>query len=328
MAPLLITALITCATLAMYTHAQTHAKYFKGPNPRHESRIFGSSGNFRSEELESSQPRYPEPFRLLIAGDDHAHGCGWKSYPPSYDFDNCSSFDEGFRVELVQQIQERTGIEVITVGSFHNPVSLSQNVASHEGRPGLTIDNITSTVEWKKYQPDLILLYAGTTDIVALDSASTMAAKYEDLLLEVRRQLPNVRVVVSSILDQGKLSNPELRHNIHAFNRKLPLVVNKLRGTTMELGFVDVGSLLPKLCVPGSRSIIQASNVPICSTREMNPTHYGYSQMASLLAAGFDEMLSLDGTCRGRPGCDNVDRRLWRNRIDGGLRVVTSYQSS
>jgi len=64
---------------------QTNAvnEFFRGPKPKQESRIFGSSGDFRSKDKESTEPRFPAPFRLLIVGDDHAQGCGWKSFPVS-----------------------------------------------------------------------------------------------------------------------------------------------------------------------------------------------------------------------------------------------------
>jgi len=246
---------------------------------------------------------------------------------PKYDFDNCTEFDEGFRIELVQQIRQRTGIEVITVGSFHHPISMSASISRHEARPGIRIDEISTIIDWSLHSPDLILIYAGTTDIIQLDNAKTMIYKYDNLLVDLKNKLPNSRIVVSSILDQGKLSSSEMRHNIREFNRRLPDMISKHRNNMMEIRFIDIGTQLYKMCAPGSGKILSNSNVPLCSTNEMNPTVYGYSQMASILSQAFDELLSLDGTCRGRPKCDETDLRLWRNRIDGGLRVVASYQN-
>jgi hypothetical protein len=308
--------------------AQHTAEYFRGPQPKQESRIFGSSGDFRKKEYESIEPRYPEPFRFLIVGDDHAQGCGWKSFPPSYSFDNCTEFDEGFRIELVSKIRERTGIEIETVGSFQHPKSIAATSSLHEARPGLRIDEISSAVNWQLHKPDLLLLYAGTTDILQLDSAKTMIYRYDNLLTEIRSKLPNIRVVVSSILDiGGPFSTPEMRHNIHEFNRRLSDIINQHRNKMMEVRFIDLGKLLYKVCAPGSSQLLSTSNVPACSINEINPTVYGYSLMASHLSEAFDELLLLDGTCRGRPKCDETELRLWRNRIDGGLRVVASYQS-
>jgi len=96
-------------------------EYFNGQHPLMESRIFGASANFRNEALEESDGRYPLPFRLLVVGDDHAHGCGWKSFPPDYSYANCSSLDEGFRVRLLQQLRAATELEIIAVGTKENP---------------------------------------------------------------------------------------------------------------------------------------------------------------------------------------------------------------
>jgi hypothetical protein len=96
-------------------------EYFSGQNPLMESRIFGASANFRNEALEKSDGRYPLPFRLLVVGDDHAHGCGWKSFPPDYSYANCSSLDEGFRVRLLKQLRSATKLEIVAVGTKENP---------------------------------------------------------------------------------------------------------------------------------------------------------------------------------------------------------------
>jgi hypothetical protein len=95
--------------------------YFRGQHPLMESRIFGASANFRNEALETTNGRYPLPFRLLVVGDDHAHGCGWKSYPPDYAYANCSSLDQGFRVGLLQQLRANTELEIVAVGTKENP---------------------------------------------------------------------------------------------------------------------------------------------------------------------------------------------------------------
>jgi hypothetical protein len=293
------------------------------------SRIFGASANFRNEQLEVDHTRYPEPFRFLFVGDDHSHGCGWKSYPPDYSFANCSSRDEGFRLGAVRAIRQSAGRKIVTVGSKRNPPDGPEDSSLHESWPGLTIDELGAKVgEWPAHQPDVVLIYAGTTDIVQLDSAATMAKRYELMLEKLHEALPTARVVVCTILDQGDpTATPEMRYNLQTFNRLLPGIVERRRKAMMEVFLADVARALPLLCAPGSGRVEAVGRVPLCSTSEVNPTGVGYAQVAASLQPALAQVFGLDGSCRGHPLCQDADVRLWRNQVDGGIRVVASYNS-
>jgi hypothetical protein len=288
------------------------------------SRIFGSSANFRNEQLETENTRYPEPFRLLFVGDDHSHGCGWKSLPPDYTFSNCTTVDEGFRLQAIRAVRQSTNRKVVTVGSKRNPPQAPEDSSRHESWPGLRIDEISATVDWASFSADVILIYTGTTDIIQLDSAVHMIERFEAMLVRVHAALPTSRVIVCTILDQGGLTTPEMRYNLGAFNRLLPAVVSRRRASMMEIYLADVASALPKLCGPGS-GVVEAGRAPMCSTSEVNPTSAGYAQVASALKPALLEVFALDGSCRGLPLCQDADVKLWRNQMDGGLRVVSSY---
>ena len=302
---------------------QQPAAFFNAQNPRMESRIFGASANFRNQALEVNRARYPEPFRLLIAGDDHAAGCGWKSYPPHYSYQNCSAeFDEGFRIGVVNQIRAATGFEINTVGSQEGPLAAPAFARRHEGRPGLRIDEVAAAVDWKGLAPDVILLLVGTNDVLQLDTAAAMEARYEAMLVAIYAQVPNARVIVGSTLDMTGSASAEVRHNLKLFRRLLPVLVARRRAAMMEVFFVETASL--GLCGIGSGTVVP-SKVPKCSTGEQNPTVAGYASLAALFSSALEEAFALDGNCRFHPLCQDTEVRKWRNQIDGGLRVVSSY---
>jgi hypothetical protein len=49
--------------------------------------------------------------------------------------------------------------------------------------------------------------------------------------------------------------------------------------------------------------------------------------MAAELEHAFDELFGLDGSTQSFPRRQSAAVRDWRNQIEGGLRVVASYQS-
>lgn len=293
-----------------------------------ESRIHGASANFRNEKMEMDDTRYPEPFRFLFAGDDHSHGCGWKSFPPEYSFANCSSRDEGFRLGAIRSIRQSSGRKIVTVGSKRNPPDAApEDVSRHDSWPGLQIYELAELVgSWAEFQPDVLVVYAGTTDLLQLNSARKMAEDYESMLVKIHEALPTARVVVCTILDQGTpTASAEMRYNLRTFNRLLPGIVERRKAAMMEVFLADVAAALPDLCAPGSGVVEVAGRVPVCSASEVNPTGVGYAQMATALQGALQQVFGLDGSCRGHPLCQNKDVRLWRNQVDGGIRVVASY---
>jgi hypothetical protein len=292
-------------------------------NPRMESRVFGAAANIRNQALEGTPARYPGPFRLLVAGDDHVHGCGFKSFPPLYSYANCSDLDEGFRVSLVKQVREATSYEVHAVGSRRTPASLDETLSRHEGRPGKRIDEVAALVDWAGLGPDLVVLLAGRTDLAPHDTAAAMEKRYEAMLISVQRALPNARTVVASVLDLGTGTQPEVRHNLDLFNRVLPnLVARRRSAANMDVFYVDLAPL--GLCKEGS-GLIAGSVVPRCTSGEQNPTGVGYGDLATRLAQSLAEVVALEGNCRFHPQCQDDEVRKWRNQIDGGLRVVSRY---
>jgi hypothetical protein len=89
---------------------------------------------------------------------------------------------------------------------------------------------------------------------------------------------------------------------------------------------VDVSapdSPVTDLCKAGSGVAVGGLvNVPQCTQGELNPTNRGYLRLAAALVPHLQKRaFEIDGSCRGRPLCQDAEVKKWRNQIDGGLRV-------
>ena len=49
------------------------------------ARRYGKSANYRRLENEGTEPHIPAPWRLAFLGDGIVHGCGYTSFPPTFD---------------------------------------------------------------------------------------------------------------------------------------------------------------------------------------------------------------------------------------------------
>ena len=103
-----------------------------------------------------------------------------------------------------------------------------------------------------------------------------------------------------------------------------PRSVAEIRSSSIY--FADLARALPSLCAAGS-SVIDETGVPLCTATEIVPTSRGYKMMAAELEHAFDELFGLDGSTQSFPRRQSAAVRDWRNQIEGGLRVVASYQS-
>ena len=248
---------------ALTATGQQGANYFRGQNPLVESRIYGASANFRNRALETTATRYPEPFRLLFAGDDHSWGCGYKSYPPAYSYANCSGLDEGYRVGTMRLLREATGINIISVGSKEAPPVREPVVYAwgnrHEALPGARVDEIAAGVDWAALGAaggvDGVVLTLGANDILQHDAARLVEARIAALLEVLQRTLPRARVVLTSVLEIGDAAaDAEVRHNLRVLNRLLPATVARRRAENMEIFYVDLAEKARPLDSPTLQS--------------------------------------------------------------------------
>lgn len=327
--------------------SQRSASYFRGQHPLMESRIYGSSSTARDREKEASPNNVNGVWRLLFLGDGLTHGCGSKSYPPYYSQGECTDMDAGFRGALLAHLREDTGFQIQSVGDYNHPLGSEHR---HQAKPGMTVVRDLADLDWKRHSPHIILIVLGRSDILLYQNPRAMAAALEDALVTLCAALPNVRVIISSILDIGGMVNDTTeiqRASLQAFNALLPSIVERRRNgvpppkskmstttastdgvhQSMQISFTDTAKTLPALCRHGSHEVT-AGGVPLCVSNEVFPTMRGYKMIAEALRHAFDESFMLDGSCVGRLHCQEQPVLNWKNNHigDGGLRVVSSYQ--
>ncbi|NEQ40033.1 MAG: hypothetical protein F6K40_28840, partial [Okeania sp. SIO3I5] len=159
---------------------------------------------------------WSEDFKILPLGDSNTRG-----YP------NESSIG-GYRNELWRSLNG-AGYNLDFVGTaYSGPSDIDQD---HEGRGGLTIDQLTdNTVSKKKgfndpkvptyttiedtleiQNPDMVLLMAGTNDIMLGDDADQAIADLEELVDRIVTAAPDTHVLVASILPNTSNATREAR---------------------------------------------------------------------------------------------------------------------
>lgn len=157
---------LALALLTMQGRCQELSAYAaRGQHPKMESRIYGSSSNHRNRQLEFAPQDSPEPWRLLIVGDNLALGCGSKAYPPTYALSACTSLDTGFRAELLERLRVSSQATIVSVGC--NTTTPSGSEHAHCAREGMTVDDFYDTVldQIQTIRPDIILVMLGMVGI-------------------------------------------------------------------------------------------------------------------------------------------------------------------
>ena len=285
------TALSLLVFFAYTAVSQRNAKFFRGQHPR-DSRIYGSSSSARVVQQEETVSMVAQPFRLLIAGDDIARGCGYKAYPPEFANAECTHLDFGFRGRLLSHLRADSGAEIEMVGNFATPDGSEHRHCAEEG---LLLKDLAK-INYVSFAPHIILFLCGMSDILSFQSPRIMAATVEDMLVKLSTDLPNVRIVVASILDVGGAeTTPEQRSNLQAFNAYLPGIVKRRRegapppasrvnnsvvnvegaSRSMQIYFADLHKNLPSLCRYGSGATEKRGHVPVCTQNELVPTKRG-----------------------------------------------------
>jgi acyl-CoA thioesterase-1 len=127
----------------------------------------------------------PWPVRIMPLGASSTVGTG-------------SPATAGYRGPLLALLA-RDGIAVDLVGSQHDgPASMPDR--DHEGHGGWTLARLQPFVAgWVRAQrPDVVLLHAGTNDLLQGVSAAVAAQRLE-AVLDALRAAPDVRVVVAGV---------------------------------------------------------------------------------------------------------------------------------
>lgn len=129
------------------------------------------------------------------------------------------------------------------VGSQTND-NTSLEDKEHEGHPGWRVDELTQLVDnglLNDYQPDVVLLMAGTNDILQSDSSEQVIADLEELIGRLQTGLEGVPILLGSLVPLDPADRGTDKSNIVAeVNQQLPELAARLESVT----YIDAGGLL------------------------------------------------------------------------------------
>jgi lysophospholipase L1-like esterase len=165
--------------------------------------------------------------RIMPMGDDLTDGS--PTYPGAY------------RTVLWQKLVGQDGLTVDYVGSQSNgDDSLSDK--DHEGHAGWNMEQLNhQAAGWiQNYQPDVVLLGAGTSDLQQGASAATASQRLDSLLTTITTAKPDIHVLVSSLtpLDLGGSWDSQ---QWQAYNGSLQSLTSKYRSKGFSVSLVDMG---------------------------------------------------------------------------------------
>jgi lysophospholipase L1-like esterase len=171
----------------------------------------------------SAQPSAPDlssgaskTLRIMPLGDSITVGVG-------------SPGKNGYRTELQRRLRE-AGMPVDFVGSQSEG---TVGDLDHEGHGGWTIERIAGIAGQRlaEYEPDVVLLHAGTNNITRSEDPVSAAAKLSDLIDVVHSRVPAAHVFVARIVGTAvKSETPANR----AYNAMIPEIV-RAKGPKVHL---------------------------------------------------------------------------------------------
>ena len=133
----------------------------------------------------------------------------------------------------------------------------------HEAYRGFLIDSIADVVTLKyPQQPNLVLLMAGTNDVLQRHNLSTSSAALDKLINKVVNAYPNAVVLVAEITP---LLNPKREAARLEYNSAIPGVIKKYADDGRHIAVVDMGRVTPNC---------------INATDEIHPNDEGYGLIA------------------------------------------------
>lgn len=162
-----------------------------------------------------------DPTRIMPLGDSITYGYSHGSY----------------RTSLHRELTD-AGVEVDFVGSQNDgPDGLPD--ADHEGHSGQRIDQLTERApQWlADADPDVVLLHAGTNDLLQGASPDEVVARLDTLLTTLFAEQPGITVITSSLIPLDD-SGPDWR----AVNAAIPDVVAAQRAAGNDALFADMAT--------------------------------------------------------------------------------------
>jgi len=181
-----------------------------------------------------SAANYIPPIRIMPLGDSIT----WGQTAPV-------SSPGGYRLPLYQLLTA-DGFNVQMVGTVWANGALNLPQENHEGWQGYRIDQIASSFSsWVNSvpSPDVILLLIGTNDYGQGYNTSTTTNRLDQLIELIATNLPNTKLVVSSVLP--RTDNVSINNAIQTtFNPYIPGIVAAHVARGEQVYFIDLASVL------------------------------------------------------------------------------------
>jgi len=185
----------------------------------------------------------------------------------------------GYRVKLQRDLTAG-GRRFTMVGSQEDGSDDPAIQNGHEGHPGFWIENLAEQVDvWiRPRQPDVVLLMAGTNDILNDSPSNAVPNRLSELIDKVAAAAPNATILVSAVpsllgKDQARL----------AYNAAIPGVVSPKQAAGKKVAFVDV-----------------AAGVQLTDLRDgVHPNEAGDEKLGAAWAKALDKVY--DDEASGRP---------------------------
>ena len=167
-----------------------------------------------------------EELRILPLGDSITRGEG-------------SSDGNGYRLALYDWLQLENDLEYI--GRLTTGTMVDNH---HEGYGGYPIGAIEALVtSHYPEQPSLVLLMAGTNDVIRKHNLSTSSAALDKLINKVVNAYPDAVVLVAEITP---LLEPKREVRRLEFNSAIPGVIKKYADDGKHIAVVDMGRVKPE----------------------------------------------------------------------------------
>lgn len=177
----------------------------------------------------------------------------------------------------------------------------------HEGHPGWTIDKLTRLVEGgllTNYPPDVVLVMAGTNDILHSDDAATVIEDLNRLIDLLQDELPDVPILVSSIAPIDPAFRGEQRASIaKEVNLELPELAQQ-QGS--QVTYVNGGGVL---------------NLDDLIADGIHPNAAGYQEIGN---AWYDSLVGQDTLT----GVNHITGTVYSDRLTGNEQANILFGNS
>lgn len=202
----------------------------------------------------------------------------------------CCVYDGGYRSWLGMYLMG------MMVAPIRSPIIPAKNVTfvgsmssgpaaircNHEGHIGAKVADITALVPSFTTDPEIILLTIGTFDVVANETAASIAVDLTDLLKALKSKVPNAKVFVASI--PRIHASPAWDAVVQQYNARIPDVLAAASAAGQDVEFVDIAGLT-NLCSPNGSDCTNDAMHP--ETNHVVPTVSGYTIMGAYTTCAF-----------------------------------------